>query len=284
VAGIDEMELRLGGTGLADGEITFAGLASLTGALQQLAMRVGRHLTGREGAGRSTVAVERATELRLTGTSAGSTILSIAVGEADVLLEGLEHRTTDGLFSMFAAMAADEPPAWTTPLLGEAAVSVIDALAGVAAECELTSASRRHAPVRLLPRTASRSVWPVSPESAERRPGVSVSGQLDLVDLRRSRFRIRDQVGNDIALEQVANASAAAPLVGTSVTAIGEAILGVRGQIVALVEATVASTPVPDWIVPALTESMMNATPPPTGGIADVDDDEVAAFLALFRE
>jgi len=281
---IDEMELRLRGTDLADGEITFASLETLARALQLLAIRVGRHLTGQEGPGRSTAPVERATELRLRGIAAGSTVLTIAVGEDDVLAEGLEHRTLDGLFDVFAGIAADRPPSWTTAPIGEATVSLIEALARTSTECDLTSNAGRHPTVRLSPRTASRSVWSVGSSTPERRPGVSVSGWLDLVDLRRSRFRIRDRAGNDISLDQVANVADAAPLVGDVVTATGEATVGSRGQIVGLTGAVVESTPLPGWTQTALADFIADATPPPAGGIVGVSHDEVTEFLALIRE
>lgn len=281
---IDNMNLRLRGTGLSDGELTFAGLEVLAHALQLLSMRVGRHLTGQDGAGRSTVAVERTTELRLRGTSVGSTVLAIGIGEDDVLAEGLEHRTRDGIFEVFSGIAGDAPPSWTTAPIGEATVSLIEALASNSTECELTSDSGRHTTIRLTPQSASRSVWPVDPATPERRPGASVTGQLDLVDLRRSRFRIRDRAGSDIRLDQVVNANDAARLVGDIVTATGEATIGNRGQIVSLIGAVVEPTQLPQWTTAGLADAISGASPPPSGGIPGIDHDEVTEFLALIRE
>ncbi len=282
--GIDEIELRLRGTNLAGGEITFAGLSALAEAMQLLAMRLGRHLIGQEGAGRSPGTVERATELRLRGTFAGSTVLAIAVGEDDVLAEGLEHHTVDRLFEVFTGIAADRPPSWTTAPIGEAAVSLIDALARTSAECDLTSSTGRHPVVRLLPRAASHSVWPAAEPVRPQRPGVSVSGRLDLIDLRRSRFRIRDRAGNDIPLEQVTNAADVARLAGDVVTATGTATIGSRGQVVSLTGAEVEATRLPDLAPPPLAEVLADAAPPPTAGIADISDEEVTEFLALIHE
>jgi hypothetical protein len=158
VVGIDEMELQLRGTGLAPGEITFSDLEVVAHALQLVAVRVGRHLTDQEGPGRATAAVQRATELRLRGLAAGSTTLEISIGERGALAEWLENRTVDEVFDVVSGIATDRPPTWTTPLIGEAAVSLIDALAGASTECELLSRFGRHPAIRFTPRSASRSV------------------------------------------------------------------------------------------------------------------------------
>lgn len=283
MASIEEMELQLHGTGLADGEITFSALSQLTEAFQQLTMRIGRHLTGQHGTGRSTAVVERATELRLRGTTAGSTVLQVAVGEQNVLDAGLEHRTVDALFEIFRGIAADEAPPWVTALVGEATVAVIEALDSASTGCELSSRSERIAPVRFSARTASRVVWTIADSPRERRSGVSVSGRLDLVDLRRPRFRIRDFVGNDVHLDQVSDADTVARRVGTLVTATGEAILGSRGQVTTLVGAVIEPTQSPGWTTPSLEDAFHGAEAPADGGIDGVDADEVTTFLALIR-
>jgi hypothetical protein len=283
VVGMDEMTMRLSGTGLGDGEIGFTELAALAEAMQQLTLRIGRHLTGQEGPGRSPLAVERATALRLRGTARGSTVLDVAIGDEDVLGEGLEHRSLDALLEIFAGIAIDEAPTWVTPLLGEATVSVIDALSATSTRCEVAT-TRLLAPISFSPRTASRSIWNVTRAEPQRRPNVSVSGRLDLVDLRRARFRLRDAVGNDINLERVKAAEDAARLVGEVVTATGEAVLGSRGQIIGLTTASVVPDEWPDWTPPSLADIDFTFSAPPTTGIEGVDDNEVAAFLRMIRE
>lgn len=279
---LDEMTLRLSGTGLDDGEIGFSGLAALAQALQHLTLRIGRQLTGQEGPGRSAGAVERATQLRLRGTSPGSTVLHIAIGEANVLDEGLEHRSLDALVDIFAGIAADDAPGWVTPLLGEATVSVIEALDAVSTRCEVAT-TRGLAPIGFFPRTASRSIWTISRAEPLRRSDVTVSGRLDLVDLRRARFRLRDAFGNDIHLERVEAAEEAARLVGEIVTATGEALLGSRGQITAVTAATIVPAEWPEWTTPSLADVDLSSSTPPTTGIDGVDDEEVAAFLRMIR-
>lgn len=279
----DEMTVRLSGTGLDDGEISFTGIAELAQAMQLLMTRIGRHLTGQDGPGRSPAVVERATELRLRGTAPGSTVLQVAVGDPGVLGEGLEHRSLDALLEIFDGIAGDEAPDWVTPLVGEATVEVLDALGTVSARCEVAAPSHRPTPITFSARTASRSVWGVTTFAPELRRDVSVSGRLDLVDLRRARFRVRDAAGNDVRLEQVSRAGDAARLAGEVVTATGEAVLGSRGQITSLRRVRIEPTPWPAWAAPSLTDVDLSSAAPPTTGIDGVDDDEVAAFLALIR-
>ena len=46
---MDELALRLQGTGVEDGQLTFTGVHKITGALQLLATRIGRTLIGQKG-------------------------------------------------------------------------------------------------------------------------------------------------------------------------------------------------------------------------------------------
>lgn len=280
----EDLTVRLGGTGLPDGEITFDGIAALAEALQLLAVRTGRYLVGQEGRGRTRGTAKRATQLRLRSLGEGSTLLQIAVGEDDVLDDDFERQTSDRLFELFDGMAADQPPAWATQLVGEAAARVLEALALNCDDCEIASSNPRRRPVRLAPARASRAVWTAIAPAPISLADTEVSGVLDLVDLRAARFRVRDDVGNDIALEQVGNAAEAARLVGTRVSAVGEAILGLRGQITRLVSADVTGVQLPGWAVePAAATAIAGAVSPSEQGVAGVTDEDVDAFLALIR-
>jgi len=278
---MDEWEMRLHGTGLADGEISLTGLAGLAQALQVLAIRVGRHLGGVTGPGRSPLAIERATTLRLRGIAPGSTILQMAIGEDGVLGDGLEQQSLDALLQIFYGIASDEAPDWVTPLVGEATVALIDAVGAVSTQCTISTPNRVGPPNTFTAASASREVW-TSDSLAEpgRRSGVSVSGELDLVDLRRGRLRVRDALGNDVQLDAVANVDEAARLVGEQVTATGDAVLGSRGQITSLEAAFVERLEAPSWVPPRV-EDVDFGRRIDTGGVEGVDDDEVTTFLEL---
>ena len=278
---MDEFELRLRGTDVADGDLTFAALNRITGALQQLATRIGRSLVGQDGPGRSPAVVEAATTLRLRGPlQPGSTVLPIGVGQEDVLGEGLEHQTVDRLFALMTGLATDTPPSDTSAQIGQAVVQVADALTFSASSCDFRSPKRSM--VRLAPAAVSRLVWPTEEPEGTRRPDTVVTGRLDLVDLRRARFRVRDAVGNDIHLHDVAHAADAAQLVGRLVTATGDAAFGTRGQMLALYSPHIRATEPPQWSLPRWDPS--TAARLPAGGVPGVSDDEVAEFLELIRE
>ncbi|MFP5021908.1 hypothetical protein [Pseudonocardia phyllosphaerae] len=280
---MEQFELRLTGTGLPPGEITFAGIAAVAEAMQRLSGRVGRHLTGHDGRGRSPGAVARATEFRLQGTDAGSTVLRAVIGEDGVLGEGLEHESLDALFDIFRGVASQQPPDWITPLLGETTVDVVEALAAVSDRCSVSSPAGRAAPIEFIPGAVHRDSWLSIPRAASlRRSDVSVSGRLDLVDLRRELLRVRDAVGNEIRLEDVVGVDDASRLIGQQVTATGEAVLGSRGQVTMLVGARIEQLDMPDWTAPEMPD--LGPRPARTDGAVgglDVDDDEVSAFLEL---
>ena len=281
MATLDEFELRLRGTDVADGDLTFAAVSRITGALQLLATRIGRSLVGQDGPGRSPTAVEAATTLRLRGApQPGSTVLAIGVGQEGVLGEGLEHQTVDQLFALMTGLATDTPPPDTSAQVGQAVVQVAEALTFSATSCDFRSP--RRSMVRLTPGAVSRAVWPTEEPEGTRRADTVVTGRLDLVDLRRARFRIKDAVGNDIHLHDVADAADAAQLVGRLVTASGDATFGTRGQMLALYSPHLRATEPLRWSLPRWDPSA--ATPPVADGISGVSEGEVAEFLELIRE
>lgn len=110
----ENLTVRLEGTGLPPGEITFSALSAVTGAFQELVTRIGRHLVRQPGAGRTAASTERATRLRLRGLEAGSTCLLVTVGDASAIpTDGeLEDRAATLLWELFDTLNGDRPPAW----------------------------------------------------------------------------------------------------------------------------------------------------------------------------
>lgn len=281
----EDLIIDLRGTGLPSGEVGFADLSAIGDALQQLALRIGREEVGRSGPGRSAGVVERATRLRLRGLWPGSAILDVALGEEMAVDDGIERRTVDRIHDVIAGMAANTVPSWVTPLIGESALKTLDALAGTASECEVRS-SRWPAPVRFAPAGSAREIWfTAAGKHVGASADVEVSGVLEAVDLKPpGRFRLRDDVGNAIPLERVANIVDASTLIGARVTAVGEAAVGPAGQVLRLTDSTVTAVRLPDWSVPRSAASAMSATTSPiAGGIEGVSESEVDDFLALVR-
>ena len=111
---------------------------------------------------------------------------------------------------------------------------------------------------------------------------VTLSGRLVPVDVRCAGFRILDAVGNVIDLVEVGDAGAIARLIGEVVTVTGAAVRGPDGRLLGVAATSVAMAALPTWPTPTL-PTFDNAKSPPMTGIDGVDDDEVAAFLALLR-
>ena len=106
-----------------------------------------------------------------------------------------------------------------------------------------------------------------------------VSGRLDLVGLRR--LRIRDAVGNEVELDEVADLDVAARF-GQQVTAMGQAVIGSRGQVTSLVGARIEQFVMPAWETPQVPELRgLQQSQPDVAGVDGIDEDEVAAFLEL---
>lgn len=286
VAVVESFSLRLSGTDRIDGEITFARAPAIFEAMQTLSTRLGQHHVGRQGPGRPVDGVRRATELRLVGLRPGSTILDVRLGDEDVLLDmGIEHQVTDSLFELFAGVSENSPPAWTTPTLGEATLAVVDAFGAAASEVDLSSETRGRR-VAFRPGDVERAVWPGADGFSTPELGVSVSGRLDRGDLRSSRFRVRDGVGNDIVLERVEDVGVAAGLLGSSVVATGTAERNRNGRIVRIRSAIVQPAKLPDGVVttPRLPD-LSGAVPTviPDDGIPGITDDEVDDFLSSLK-
>lgn len=287
----ESITLRLSGTEVPPGQIALSDLASLADALQLLATRIGRQLVGQTGPGRTAGGVERATRLTLTDISEGSTRLQVTAGAADTLAleDPLEEQVMDRLWEVFGALETDARPDWAANDIGQAAVAFVDSVAAAARECEFTGhrGQRERPRVVVKPQKVNRDVWTRLPTEPERVPQTGVTGDLDLVDLRTRKFRIRDAVGNDVVLEDVENASEAATLVGQRVRAVGTGVRGPRGQISKLVEPYVSDAGMPaDWRdrdAGDLASIFTTGAAPSLDGVAGVDDAELEALLADLR-
>jgi hypothetical protein len=254
--------------------------------------RIARDLNGQSGPGRSTSTVEQVAQLRLEAIREGSTRLLLAAGEDTLDIDSpLEAETLDRLWQVLDGFEAGQRPAWVSQPVAEAALELATSLA-VARAVEIRGArgGRMRPSVHIVPRTLKRTVWAIeSPPNLQ--GGVVVSGLLEAVDLRSRRFRVHDDVGNDIVLDEVSNPHAAAALIGQRVSAEGNGERGVRGQLVRVHGAVVWPAPVPtEWTQsgrvqtdPWTLAAALNAPGPPPGGVPGVDDEEIEEFLASLR-
>lgn len=287
----ESITLRLSGTSVPPGEIALSDPASLANTLQLLATRIGRQLIGQTGPGRTAGGAERATRLTLAGISEGSTRLRLTAGAADTLAldDPFEEQVLDRLWEVFHGLQRDARPGWATGQIAQAAVAFVDSVAAAAHKCEVTGRrGQRERPRAVVrPQAVDRDVWTRLPAEPERVPQSAVTGELDLVDLRARRFRVRDAVGNDIVLEEVENTAEAAALVGQRVRAVGTGVRGARGHITKLVEPQVSDADTPaGWLDRAprdLTGIFAAQLAPSLEGVPGVDDAEQKALLADLR-
>lgn len=287
----ESITLRLSGTDVPPGEIALSDLASIAGALQLLATRIGRQLVGQTGPGRTAGGAERATRMTLTGITEGSTRLQVTAGAADTrdVDDPFAEQVMDRLWEVFGGLKSDVPPAWTTAPVAQAALEFVGSVGAAARKCEFTGRRGHRERVRLTvrPEKVHRDAWTTLFAEPELVPQTGVTGDLDLVDLRTSKFRVRDAVGNDVVLEDVGNAAEAATLVGQRVRAVGTGVRGARGQIVKLVEPRVSGADVPaPWLDRSsadLAGIFTALSAPSLDGLPGVDDAELEALLADLR-
>jgi hypothetical protein len=277
--------LRLTGTGVPEGEIALGDLAAIAHSLQELATRVGRHLAGQQGPGRTSDAFERVTRMRLRGLEVGSSRLAIAYGELDVrpVDVGAERDTARLFWEVIAGIGSGHRPTWVPVPVSRSALALIEALGRAATTVEVHRADGAH--LRMRPASVRRDVW-VTSETTVTDEETAVTGRLEAVDLKARRFRIRDDVGNSIDLDEVADAEAAAPLVGRRTRATGSGVLGARGQLKSLTGAVVEPDPLPATWVPGqssdLTDVLMTPGPDPDG-VEGLTSQDVEEFLAGLR-
>ncbi len=280
-----DFSMELSGGTNPPGEISLAELSTLAGALQQLALRVGRFVADREGPGRTSDAVERATRMRLTGITKGSTTLAVAHGEHDVLAveAPLEVEAASRFWEVIEGIPTGQRPAWVTPLIAQAATALISATDQVASSVRI---QRRDQPLVTWASSAvDRAAWvaagPVPPPEE-----TVVSGRLEMVDLKSGRFRLRDDVGNAIELDHVAETPDPSRLVGDRVVATGPATRDASGRLHLGEGTRVSAAPVPaqwssehrvDWDA-ALTSAVQV-----TGGVDGVTGEDVEELLSELR-
>jgi len=274
-------ELRLEGISSPSGQITLRDLTELGSALQLTATRIARQVAGAEGPGRAPNHVDRISEIRLTGIGQGSTVLELSVGDE----EALPMPDSDGdivarrLEEAFVAIATNEPPEWASPLVSRSIGKLVAHLETMGAERMVaswgtgpTAASQVIAVVNL-----DDTIWNVTSE--RQTEVVTVTGRLDKVDLRARRFRVRDDVGHDISLEDVVDLDAAARLIGQRVAATGVAERSDM-RLMRIVEPTLALEHLPaDWSAQPL-EVIPARGAMPSGGIVGVSEGDVEEFLA----
>lgn len=277
-----DLTLRLSGTDVPSGQIDLDSLASLGTALQELATRIGRLVIGQSGPGRTAAPAAKAVQLRLAGLHAGSTVLDIAVGEGDMLpMElGVEAEIAERFWDVIEGVRAGSRPDWVTPLVADSALRLLDAATHAASDLEIVRRDGRRSTWRRP--DLVRDPW-VVPRRVTEEAAVTISGRLEKVDLKDGSFRIRDDVGNAIALLHVTNAEDVSNLVGNRAEATGTPSYDSAGRLVALERPTLTQDLLPtELTLPSRTDldALFAVTPgPDPRGIEGLTSAEVDAFL-----
>ena len=275
-------ELHLEGLATPSGQISFHDLVSLGSSLQLVATRIARQLLDAERQGPAPDLVDRMGEIRLRGVRDGSTTLVLEIGEDGALpLIGDEADQFVGRFEeTMSAVSENRPPEWASPAVRQSVSKMIKSLRTVGAQqatwSSPTREHRRAVRQTMVVPDLDDTVWLVTAEHESET--VKVSGKLDLVDLRTGRFRVRDDVGHDVRLEEVVDVDAASRLIGQRVTVTGTADR-VEGRLLRILEPTLAPERFPAvWTVPII-EAPPVGSPPPRVGISGVTAKEVEELL-----
>lgn len=235
-----DFELRLKGTGEEPGALRLDPLSEICRRLQELSRRVARHVAGAADAGRTADHPAGASRLVLRGVRAGSTILRIGYGEPDVLPidVGQEVATAERFWEVLIGIQNGVRPLWVPPLVAATAGRFIDATVRAA---EAVTVERRDGlSARWTREDVVREPW-FAGGSVVTDELVTVVGRLERVDLRSRRFRIRDEHGQCVELQDVLDADAVGPLVGQRTAATGLRVVDERGRRVVLEPVVIAA-------------------------------------------
>lgn len=133
-----DLEFKMSGTHVPNGEIGLADLAAIATALQELATRIGRFTIDQAGPGRTKSTVETLTRLRLKGIDTGSTRLFVSYGQPDVLPIDVElERVTEARFvQIVEALSDGSRPTWAPDPVAESALALLEAFKRAAGQVE----------------------------------------------------------------------------------------------------------------------------------------------------
>lgn len=288
VAEMDKYDLnvRLSGTGSPSGEITLEALGKIAGSLQELATRVTRYVIGQHGPGRTPDTAAKISTLRLRGISPGSTRLEVGFGEPDTLDfdTSLEAEVAERFWKIVDAIGTSARPDWVTDLIAESALHLCDALTEAARAVEITREDGRVS--EWTSAVVSRSPWQSLATTGEQT--ATVSGILEKVDQHDRRFRIRDDAGNTIALNDVQDADHVGRLVGQRTAAMGLKVTNAGSRSVALSGVSIVAAATPAGWMPgqyADVDAIFAAAPgPDPTGVKSLTDYDLDAFFAALND
>lgn len=278
-----QFEFRLIDGSAPSGQLEADDLIALVQSLKEVATKLGRDETAAELVGRPTKRTQRLAKLNV-GLAPGSTRVLLqrtAAGDDSLDFDLDDERSFDERFEAIVdSIAADSRPEWVSGSLSIAAGKLRAALAHAAPQVEFMvdgRVQRRFATVGTHKQT-----WLANDSSDEET--VHFVGRLRAANLDSHRFQVTDDVGNRVALVDVDEDVQAGRLLGGYVAVVGSPERDAKGRlshihrpVIDAASAPPGSAGVRDAV--PLDEILSRAKRPVAGGISDLTEDEVAAFL-----
>lgn len=274
------IEIRLVGHQSPDGQLLAADAVALIAAFKDVTYRLTRAVAERPGLGRTDASLEKLATVRVALRS-GSTRVVFTVGDDAALVDPLADAFDDAFYSIVTGMETNEVPPHVTDSVSDAVDGLIGAMSKAAPQVMVTVP--RHQASLLTMADVSRAPWQRSSGQPARQ--TVVHGVLEMVDLRSSRFRLRDSAGNGIDLIDVVEPRAAAALVGRNVQAHGPLTVGDGGQRHRMVGPHILEEEGIEKRLglaghPTIHDLMVQAASAPPPPPLELSDEEVGDFLA----
>lgn len=276
-----DFEIRLIGHRSPDGQLLAADAVALVTAFKDLTYRLTRTVAERPGLGRTEAVLEKLATVRVALTT-GSTRVVFAVGDDVALVDPLADDVDNAFYSIVMGMGTNEAPADVTDTVSDAVDSLIAAMGRAAPHVQIQVPG--HHPQTLTMADVGRAPWQRSSRQSSQ-PAV-LHGLLEMVDLRSSRFRLRDTAGNAIDLIDVVDADNAAALVGRNVRVHGALVAADGAQRHRMIspritegEAIGSRLGLPEH--PSISDLLAQAHGAPAAPALDLSDDELDDFLAV---
>lgn len=234
-------DFRLIGADRPQGEIDVDDVVLILAKLQEVATRLGRVTMDAAHRGRPSARVDRVAKLRLTGLSAGSTVIQVAraSGRSGLDFDLDEERDFDNrLDGLLAGLLTNERPRGANESIAAAVADLVVAFRRAAPQLEVRVDGKSRGVVAT--EQLRTDVWRAEPRPME---DIVIEGRLEKVDIRTGDFRVRDAVGISYPLPKVVSAADASLLIGQRVQVAGTAERNERGEVVAVRSATITRAP-----------------------------------------
>lgn len=278
-----QFEFRLIDGGAPEGELEADHLIAIVQSLKEVATKLGRAETEAEALGRPPKRTQRVAKLTI-GLAPGSTRLLARRADDDSALDFdlYEEQAFDEKFqAIVESIAVNARPTWVTDTLAVAAGELRSALEKAAPTVEFKVAGQ----VRRTFTTSEtrKETWRVSPSDSDMET-VTFVGRLRVVNLDTHRLQVTDDLGNRVALPNMADDLEVGSLLGRYVAITGTPERDGRGRLTQIHAAEIeAAPPLPAAMgvreAVSLDDILDSAPGAELGAIPGLTEDEAHAYL-----